>query len=61
MKRMTLHPALRNAALALLLATGSTLALTGCESDGPAEEMGEDIDEGIEEAQDEIDDATDEE
>ena len=40
MKPMTLHPALRNAALALLLATGSTLALTGCESDGPAEEMG---------------------
>lgn len=58
MKRMTLNPHLRNAALAVFLAAGTSVALTACESDGPAEEMGEDIDEGIEEAQDEIDEAT---
>lgn len=33
--------------------------LAACDDDGPAEEMGEEIDEGAEEAGDAIEDATD--
>ena len=45
--------------LALMLGAGSVVLLTGCESDGPAEEMGESIDETAEEAGDEMEEATD--
>ncbi|WP_198022096.1 hypothetical protein [Algiphilus aromaticivorans] len=50
---------LRMLALALMLGAGSVVLLTGCESDGPAEEMGESIDETAEEAGDEMEEATD--
>lgn len=37
----------------------ASLSLVGCESQGPFEEAGEDIDEGVDEVEDEIEDATD--
>lgn len=36
----------------------SMMALTACQEQGPAEEMGEDIDEAVEQAADAIQDAT---
>lgn len=44
--------------LMILLGTGS-MSLVGCESQGPFEEAGEEIDEGIEEVEDEIEDFRD--
>lgn len=46
----------KNAAawLAALLAAGS-LGLVGCESQGPFEEAGEEVDQAVDEAEDEVD------
>jgi hypothetical protein len=46
--------------LLLLALTATALPISGCEDEGPAEEMGEDIDEAAEEAGDKIDEAADE-
>ena len=40
--------------LAALFAAGA-IGLTGCESQGPFEEAGEEIDEGVDELEDEVD------
>lgn len=44
--------------LTMLLGFGS-LTLAGCESQGPFEEAGEEIDEGIDEVEQEVDDVRD--
>jgi flavin-binding protein dodecin len=38
----------------------SSIALVGCEPDGPAESAGEEIDEAVDEAEDNLEDAADE-
>jgi len=38
----------------------SSIALVGCEPDGPAERAGEEIDEAVDEAEDNLEDAADE-
>lgn len=38
----------------------SSIALVGCEQDGPAERAGEEIDEAVDEAEDNIEDAAEE-
>lgn len=52
--------ALRALVLAMFMGVGSIALLSGCESEGPAEEMGESIDEAAEEAGDAMEDAGDE-
>lgn len=47
-------------ALMLMFALSGVGLLAACEQQGPAEEMGENIDEGIEETGDAIEDAADE-
>jgi hypothetical protein len=52
---ITIRHALR-AALAVLVLTGPTLALSGCEQkDGPAEEAGEAVDDAVDDAKDALD------
>lgn len=46
--------------MAMMLATGSVLFVTGCDDQGPAEEAGESIDDAVEDAGDAVDDAADE-
>jgi hypothetical protein len=46
--------------MALTLMIGGGLALTACEQEGPAEEMGESIDEGVEEMGDAAEEMGDE-
>ena len=40
------------------MVAASVLGMAGCESQGPFEEAGEELDEAVEEVQDEVDDAT---
>jgi len=51
---------LRAFALSLMMSVGSIALLSGCESEGPAEEMGESIDEAAEEAGGAMEEAGDE-
>ncbi len=45
--------------LVMFLALSGAAVLTACEEQGPAEEMGENIDESVEEAGDAMEDAAD--
>lgn len=49
---------LRSAALAFIFA--SLVGVSGCESDGPMENAGEEIDDAVEDVQDSTEDAVDE-
>jgi len=49
----------KHIAALLLVGIISTVGLAGCEKDGPAENLGEDIDEAAQDAKREIEDATD--
>ena len=46
--------------LLLILIAAMSLGIAACDRDGPAEEMGEDIDEGIDEFGDDMEEAGDE-
>jgi len=45
---------------ALLFSFGLVIGVTGCASDGPMEEAGEEIDQAVDDAADEIEEAGDE-
>ena len=46
--------------LPVLVALGAPLALTGCETDGDAEDAGEKVGEAVDDAADDVKDAADE-
>lgn len=55
MMTQTLAQFLRALAIASLLGLGMGGTLTGCASDGPFEEAGEEVDEAVDEVEDELD------
>jgi hypothetical protein len=60
MKGLTMKTNFLTLLMALTLMIGGGLALTACEQEGPAEEMGESIDEGVEEMGDAAEEMGDE-